>query len=77
MSQKELNLNIKESSIRKKRGISFFADKKKVDVILESEGGYWASETKNDIMKMMNYSIANRNDIGLEPGTSTKTNSAA
>ena len=72
MSQKELNLNIKESSIRKKRGISFFADKKKVDVILESEG-----ETKNDIMKMMNYSIANRNDIGLEPGTSTKINSAA
>ena len=34
-------------------------------------------ETENDIVKMMTYSIANRDGVGLEPGTSTKIHSAA
>ena len=68
MSVKELHLNIKESSIRKKRGISFFDQKAKKEVTIETE---------NDVIKMMTYSIANRDGVGLEPGTSTKINSAA
>jgi hypothetical protein len=64
----QLYLNIKENSIRKKRGISFFDNNKHKEITIENE---------NEIVKMMNYSIANRNDVGLEPGTSTKINSAA
>jgi hypothetical protein len=64
----QVYLNIKESSIRKKRGISFFPDNNSREITIENE---------NDIVKMMNYSIANRNEVGLEPGTSTKINSAA
>ena len=68
MSKKELMLNIKESSIRKKRGISFFN--------LENEKEA-SNELNGEIVKMMNYSIANRDGVGLERGTSTKIQSAA
>ena len=69
MTSRELNLNIQESSIRKKRGISFFADKKHVDLTIE--------EDPNEIVHMMNYSILNRTDVGLEQGTSTQIQTAA
>jgi hypothetical protein len=34
----QVYLNIKESSIRKKRGISFFADNKVKEITVENEG---------------------------------------
>jgi hypothetical protein len=66
-----LQLNIKESSIRKKRGISFFADKKTKDL------EFGEDNTQDAISRMVDHAKARRNDVGLEPGTSTQIQSAA